>query len=159
MSVTHTILLLDSSILEMDHNIIMRNSPEFKRLNSMCSRDSYLSDRLRNNDYEGFSSAGILVVGDEYELINEERDGISGLSIPGGKRDYIGEDPISTALREYNEEGGSRNLKRGDLNRVLWYARGKYALFIVGEGSPPIPRNTHVFSKLLLESYLSKIGI
>lgn len=141
----------------MDPNTIMKNDPEFRRLNSQCSRRSYISDILRSNDYNGFSSAGILVIDNGYDLISENREGVRSLSIPGGKRDYIDEDPKTTALREYREEGGKYSLRREDLNQVLWYAPGKYALFIVDRNNgllPPIPR-IHSFSKTLIDTYVS----
>lgn len=140
----------------MDPNSIMKNDSEFKRLNSMCSRSSYVSDKLRENDYNGFSSAGILVIDDGYDLISEVRDDSTALSIPGGKRDYIAEDPYTTAIREYREESGKVPPNRRDMNQVMWYGRGKYALFIINKRDgdlPPIPSSIHPFSMTLIETY------
>lgn len=138
----------------------MKNSRVFKVLTKMCSRDSYMTDRLRDNDYVGFSSAGILVLDNGVpDLILEMRDGHSAYSIPGGKRERLEEDPIQTALREYKEEGGTYDLVFWDMKKVLWHASGKYALFIVEKGQSSSilpPHNTHPFTSTLINEYMRK---
>jgi 8-oxo-dGTP pyrophosphatase MutT (NUDIX family) len=136
----------------------MKNSNVFKALSKLCSKDSYIADSLRLCDYVGFSSAGILVIDESYDLIREVRDTGSCLSIPGGKRDGLEEDPIQTAIREYKEESGSYSISPKDIGKkVLWYAPGKYALFIIEKGEASVEvddiTDLHSFSKSMIETY------
>lgn len=142
----------------MDSNTRMKNSNVFKTLSKMCSKDSYVDTSLKPCDFVGFSSAGILVVDGNYDLIYESRDGYSCLNIPGGKRDGLEEDPMQTAMREYKEEGGSYSIQFKDLkNKVLWYAPGKYALFIVEKSLLDVDiediTDLHNFSKSMITTY------
>lgn len=142
----------------MDLNTRMKASRVFKQLSSKCTTESYIGKSLKDNDYVGFNSAGILLIDGSYDLIREDREGVSNLSIPGGKRDGLEEDAYDTALREYNEEKGLYSLSRDDLKEVMWYAPGKYALFIVRMSEEIEDTNhndidIHSFSKLLIETY------
>lgn len=142
----------------MDSNTRMKNSNVFKILSKACSKESYVGSCLRPCDFVGFSSAGILVIDGSYDLIREDREGHSCLSIPGGKRDGLEEDPFETAIREYNEEGGSYSIVDKDLkNKVLWYAPGKYALFIINRSRADITVNdivdVHSFSRSMISTY------
>lgn len=154
----------------------IKQDPKFRDMSRRCTKHSYLSNRLRDNDYNGYCSAGILIITDTYHLIREVRDGVDGLSIPGGKRDYIEEDPKTCAMREYREEGGSIDISRDDLYKVLWYAPGKYVLYIIDRRDsiyddidglcskmstlslseyPLVPKDTHSFSRSMIESLIS----
>jgi 8-oxo-dGTP pyrophosphatase MutT (NUDIX family) len=112
-----------------------------------CSSHDYIAEKLHKIDAENYAAAGILVynpIGPErFEVLLGRSSSKHEIEFLGGKRDAE-EDVWMTAAREFDEEtGGVLGEIKKDLSQrttlikackessVLWYSRGRYALFLV----------------------------
>jgi 8-oxo-dGTP pyrophosphatase MutT (NUDIX family) len=111
------------------------------------SPNDYLADKLQKIDLDSFAASGILVFNSNgpasLEMLLGRSSQKNEIEFLGGKRD-AGEDVYTTAAREFDEEtGGVLSEIKKDLTHrqllikacrespVFWYARGRYALFLV----------------------------
>ena len=113
----------------------------------LCSSHDYIAEKLHKIDAENYAAAGILVynpIGPErFEVLLGRSSSKHEIEFLGGKRDAE-EDVWMTAAREFDEEtSGVLGEIKKDLSQrttlikackessVLWYSRGRYALFLV----------------------------
>jgi 8-oxo-dGTP pyrophosphatase MutT (NUDIX family) len=113
----------------------------------LWTRNDYIRYKLEETDAENFAAAGILVLrpngSASLEMLFGRSSSENQVDFLGGKRDE-GEDIYSTASREFDEETGGvlAEIKTDSGHRsllaeacraspVLWYHKGKYALFLV----------------------------
>lgn len=122
-----------------------------KDKSKLCSPNDYIADKLQKQDAENFAAAGILVTNSNgpasLELLLGRSSTKNEIEFLGGKRD-AGEDVYTTASREFDEEtsGVLSDIKKDLTHRqilmkackdsmVMWFSKGRYALFLV-----PAPR-------------------
>jgi 8-oxo-dGTP pyrophosphatase MutT (NUDIX family) len=112
-----------------------------------CSPNDYIAASLLKEDADHFAAAGILVFDSKapasIDLLLGRNSSKNEIEILGGKRDD-GEDVVTTAAREFDEETGGvlGDIKKDHSHRLLlmtacresavfWHARGRYALFLI----------------------------
>lgn len=123
------------------------------------SRDCYfnLNGKLNETEFDGYRAAGLLPYQWNKEtnkifvlLTAEKRTSKGGmvpsLNVCGGKREEKETNPLETAQREFWEETGQlfpldKWKEKFASCPVLWYAPGKYALFLY-----PVPKDSFLLN-------------